>query len=104
MLTEELKKISLYFFGFYFSSQVSLAQKNEMDFPFHSFEYINSEQGLKGMEVTRITQGHDGFMWFVTNSGLNRYDGYSFRSWSYDANDPNSPVTIAERYSGITED
>ena len=29
-------------------------------------------------------------MWFGTNAGLYRYDGYSLKSYQHDPNDPNS--------------
>ena len=41
-----------------------------------SFQHIDSRQGLSQNSVYAITQDGDGFMWFGTRSGLNRYDGY----------------------------
>ncbi len=60
------------------------------DFPFRSIQHISSEDGLSSIIVRRILQSRDGFMWFATLNGLNRYDGHQFRSWSYDANNANS--------------
>ena len=37
------------------------------------------DQGLSNNAVTCIYRDHNGFMWFGTYDGLNRYDGYSFR-------------------------
>jgi ligand-binding sensor domain-containing protein len=88
---------------------ISLSQKktgnvlNE-DFPFQRIEYINSQQGLNGNEIYQILQDREGFMWFLTNSGLNRYDGYSFRSWTRNPEDHNSPTTISGWYTGFAED
>src|SRR5881397_3767656 len=42
-------------------------------------QYIGIEQGLSNNAVTSIYQDHNGFMWFGTYDGLNRYDGYNFR-------------------------
>ncbi|MEM6795094.1 MAG: two-component regulator propeller domain-containing protein, partial [Acidobacteriota bacterium] len=43
------------------------------------FERLDSEDGLSQMNVLDIAQDETGFMWFVTQDGLNRYDGSSFR-------------------------
>ena len=41
--------------------------------------YLGIEQGLSNNVVTCIYQDHNGFMWFGTYDGLNRYDGYGFK-------------------------
>ncbi len=43
-----------------------------------SVRYLGIEQGLSNNAVTCIYKDHNGFMWFGTYDGLNRYDGYSF--------------------------
>lgn len=40
--------------------------------------------------VRTIAQDKDGFMWFGSQEGLHRYDGYQFLSFHHDASDPNS--------------
>lgn len=40
--------------------------------------YLGINQGLSNNAVTCIYQDHDGFMWFGTYDGLNKYNGYSF--------------------------
>lgn len=42
------------------------------------FERLSLEQGLSQSIVECITQDARGFMWFGTEDGLNRYDGYKF--------------------------
>lgn len=42
-------------------------------------QYLGIEQGLSNNVVTSIYRDHDGFMWFGTYDGLNRYDGYGFK-------------------------
>jgi len=39
------------------------------------------EQGLSQGSVMAITQDKQGFLWFGTEDGLNRYDGYTFRTY-----------------------
>ncbi len=42
------------------------------------FERINIDQGLSQSSINCILQDSRGFMWFGTQDGLNRYDGYTF--------------------------
>ncbi|HWB93271.1 MAG TPA: two-component regulator propeller domain-containing protein, partial [Puia sp.] len=44
-----------------------------------SVRYLGIDQGLSNNAVTCIYKDHNGFMWFGTYDGLNRYDGNSFR-------------------------
>lgn len=48
------------------------------------FAYRNygTEQGLPSSEVYQITQDQDGFMWFATDQGVARFDGYSFQTFT----------------------
>jgi len=57
----------------------------------YRFENINAEDGFPGYRVTAIFQDSKGFMWFGSDqSGLIRYDGYSFTSFQTELNNPNS--------------
>ena len=42
------------------------------------FEHISLNQGLSQSIVNVILKDKKGFMWFGTESGLNKYDGYNF--------------------------
>lgn len=46
-----------------------------------SFRHYQVEQGLSNNSVTCSIQDNKGFMWFGTKDGLNRFDGYSFKSF-----------------------
>jgi signal transduction histidine kinase/ligand-binding sensor domain-containing protein/DNA-binding response OmpR family regulator len=41
--------------------------------------HLGIDQGLSNNAVTSIFQDHNGFMWFGTYDGLNRYDGHTFK-------------------------
>ncbi len=40
------------------------------------------ENGLSHREVEVVFQDRDGFIWLGTRFGLNRFDGYTFQSWT----------------------
>ena len=54
------------------------------------FESISIEQGLSQSVALSILQDSRGFMWFGTQDGLNRYDGYEFVVYKHDPEDPHS--------------
>lgn len=54
------------------------------------FETIGLEQGLSQQNVRAIHQDSEGFMWFGTQEGLNRFDGYQFKVFSHKLSDPDS--------------
>lgn len=53
-------------------------------------EYLSIENGLSQSTVKAIVQDAEGFMWFGTQDGLNRYDGYTFRVFRHDFRDTTS--------------
>jgi len=54
------------------------------------FETISLEDGLSQSTVFCILQDSQGFMWFGTEDGLNKYDGYNFTVFKNNPEDPNS--------------
>lgn len=54
------------------------------------FGHLTVEEGLSQNAVTCILQDSKGFMWFGTQDGLNRYDGYNFKIFKNDPSDSNS--------------
>ncbi|MEO0365312.1 MAG: two-component regulator propeller domain-containing protein [Pseudomonadota bacterium] len=54
------------------------------------FEHLTRDDGLSQSNVLAITQDPDGFMWFATEDGLNRYDGYEFRHFSREQGNPDT--------------
>ncbi len=54
------------------------------------FQRIGLEEGLSQSVVNVILQDRQGFLWFGTQDGLNRYDGYNFKVYKPNPEDPNS--------------
>lgn len=54
------------------------------------FRRLTLEDGLSQSSVSCIEQDNRGFMWFSTQDGLNRYDGYEFKVYKHDPEDPYS--------------
>jgi ligand-binding sensor domain-containing protein/signal transduction histidine kinase/DNA-binding response OmpR family regulator len=54
------------------------------------FEHLTIEDGLPQNSVLTMLQDSAGFMWFGTEVGLARYDGYHLKVFKHDANNSNS--------------
>src|SRR5882724_1484679 len=54
------------------------------------FTHISLEKGPALGIVNRIVQDNQGFLWFGFYHGLLRYDGYQFRPFLQEPEDPNS--------------
>ena len=54
------------------------------------FKRISLEEGLSQVTINCIIQDKQGFMWFGTQDGLNRYDGYNFKVYQHDSSDSKS--------------
>jgi ligand-binding sensor domain-containing protein len=54
------------------------------------FTRLSTEDGLSQTRVTQIVQDDQGFIWFASEYGLNRYDGYKFKVFKHEPGRPNS--------------
>lgn len=54
------------------------------------FKHLEVSDGLSNNSVNTIYKDRDGFMWFGTTAGLNRYDGYTFKVYQHAENEPGS--------------
>ena len=52
-----------------------------------SVQRYSLEEGLSQQAVNTIVQDSEGFMWFGTEDGLNRFDGYEFRQLRHERGD-----------------
>ena len=76
--------IFLFFFlGGYFG--VSQTKINS-----YSFKSISTRDGLSNNIIYDILQDKDGYMWFATDNGLNRYDGYTSKKFFHNPKDSSS--------------
>lgn len=57
---------------------------------YYNFYKLDNYTGLSHNQVNAILKDQDGFLWFGTMSGLNRYDGYSSRIFRKNYNDSSS--------------
>jgi ligand-binding sensor domain-containing protein/signal transduction histidine kinase len=66
------------------------------------FDHISIEQGLSQSSVKVIFQDRRGFLWFGTEDGLNRYDGYNVKIYKPD---PDAIHSLSDRWiNSIVED
>ena len=56
----------------------------------YNFSKLDIYNGLSHNQVNAILKDSDGFLWFGTMSGLNRYDGYSFKVFRHKHDDSSS--------------
>ncbi|MCB0794802.1 MAG: hypothetical protein KDB88_08705 [Flavobacteriales bacterium] len=60
------------------------------------YDLIGIDQGLSQGMVSAIVQDTVGFLWASTKDGLDRYDGYGFRVFRHD---PDDPTSLAESHT-----
>ncbi len=58
--------------------------------PTYYFDHFNIENGLSQNSVNCAFQDTKGFMWFGTKNGLNRFDGYTFKVFMRNPQQPHS--------------
>ncbi|WP_246581467.1 hybrid sensor histidine kinase/response regulator transcription factor [Echinicola shivajiensis] len=54
--------------------------------PFYKFTHYTSQDGLPQNSVLAIMQDQKGFLWFGTDDGLAKYDGYQFTTFKHSPN------------------
>lgn len=61
----------------------------------NNFRHYQVENGLSYNSVICSIQDKKGFLWFGTKDGLNRFDGYSFKIFR---NDPDNPKSLGNNF------
>ena len=69
------------------------------------FTHVTSSEGQPHSRIANIVQDDTGFLWLTTQDGAQRFDGYHFREFRHDPNDPNSisgsdSLTLFKDHSG----
>ena len=54
------------------------------------FNLLSNRDGLSNGQVNTILQDKQGYVWFGTQSGLDRYDGFRFKNFFYNNLDVSS--------------
>ncbi|WP_020528031.1 hybrid sensor histidine kinase/response regulator transcription factor [Flexithrix dorotheae] len=73
----------------FFLTNTLLFSQNGSDI-FFKFSHLSGKNGLPHNSILAIHQDHQGFIWFGTDDGLCRYDGYSFVVYRHNPEDPES--------------
>lgn len=84
-LRNKLRRIS-----FLFALGISLPAAANSPRNYLTFEQISIEHGLSQSIVYCILQDQKGFLWFGTEDGLNKFDGYNFTILRHDPHQANS--------------
>ena len=65
----------------------------------YMFKHLEVKDGLSNNQVNAIYKDSNGFMWFGTASGLNRYDGYNIKIYRSQKDDEKSlPDSLSRIY------
>src|SRR5689334_9699058 len=89
-----IKLLRVMIIAFIFCMQFpAFSQDNKFE-----FSHYTTDDGLSQSNVITILQDSKGFMWFGTQDGLNKFDGYKFTVFK---NDPGNPLTL--NHNGIVE-
>ena len=80
-------KLQLYFLLLFLLPSIAFAQRQQF-----KFNHIETSAGLSESNVHCILQDSKGFMWFGTEDGLDKYDGYKITVYK---NDPTNKNTIS---------
>ncbi|WP_420582923.1 ligand-binding sensor domain-containing protein [Reichenbachiella sp.] len=74
---------SLFIFDYGFAQLAGVNQRFNLN-------QFSTKDGLSQSNVYQIIDDIDGFIWILTDDGLNRFDGYNFSVYKYDTDDSTS--------------
>ena len=66
------------------------------------FDRFDDRHGMTSGDTNAFVVDENGFLWIGTDNGINRYDGYAFKRYQHDPNDPNSlyDTTVNDLFIG----
>ena len=62
-----------------------------------SFKKYTVEDGLPSNEVYHVIQDKKGYIWFATDNGVSRFDGYKFQNFDLEDGLPDNTMVAAEK-------
>ena len=77
----KLSKVLILLFAIFIAVPSIFSQEIDL-----RFNKITVDDGLAHSDVTSIVQDNEGFLWFGTLGGLNRFDGYDLKTFSNQKN------------------
>jgi len=80
-------KFTIPVMAFLLMQQFLFAQKSD-----YQFSHLDITNGLSNNQINCLYKDANGFMWFGTTTGLNRYDGYNFKVFKHEAGNSNSLI------------
>ncbi len=83
---------AIYLFSF---GNAGFAQNN------FRFDHLTIDDGLSHAVIHDIFQDKNGFLWFGTQDGLNKYDGYKFYVYK---NDPHDSTSLKDNWIQVIEE
>ena len=78
MLQSILKQIPFVSFFYFFILLIASFNSNAQDV---IYQHFGVDEGLPSSEVYDIYQDKNGYIWFATDKGLSRYNGYEFENF-----------------------
>jgi signal transduction histidine kinase/ligand-binding sensor domain-containing protein len=87
MTARKIKKHFTFFFTFFYSlflCKAAFAQNN------YHYTIYSQEDGLASGTLRSIVKDSTGFLWLLSENGVSRFDGYTFKTFRHDASDTNS--------------
>ncbi len=88
--TRNISSNQLYFLWFCFWATTAIGQANNQFDQQIVFTTLGIKDGLSQSSVFDIQQDTVGYLWFATEDGLNKFDGYRFTVYQNDMDRPNS--------------
>lgn len=85
-----MNRLNYFYRYFYIILLISFSQITQGQNSFLRFRHLTYDDGLKNTLIHSIAQDRQGFIWFGTEDGLYRYDGFRLRVFKSNPKDTNS--------------